>query len=274
MIVQSAPEGQDERFVIKLEEHLELVGQFAESFGNAEFESPEPREVFLEVCHSHDRGWRDLDDNPPLDPGTGLPYNLGDTPLPILMLTSASSPAHNEARHPYCGLIVSMHICGLYNGRYGISEEPSLGALPAEHRAMIRSMLSLEYQRQNRLTAALAADRETATWVEKRRLFTNYKLLQFFDRLALYFNSTHAAGRRQATFDNVPRGVGDDVEVHVHRAGDDTYRVTPYPFRSSPMEASFPGRFLTARGAGETPDMAAVMRDTPAERQTAILVAG
>ena len=271
MIVQSGPEGQTRHFVIKLEEHLELVGQLAENFGNDEFQAPEPREEFLYVCRWHDRGWRNLDDNPPLDPKTGLPYNLGETPLPVIMLTSSSSPEHNEARHPYCGLIDSMHIWGLYKGRYGFSDKVLLDAIPDEHRAMVDCMLSLEYQRQTRLKTELAADPETAPWVEEKRLFTNYKLLQLFDTMALYFNCTHEAGRGESTFNHVPRDLSNDVDVRIRPEGDKNYSVSPYPFRESPVEVSFQGRFLTPWSAGETPDMAAAMRDTPVERQTAIL---
>jgi hypothetical protein len=72
MIIQSVPEGQesDKRYVIKLEEHLELVEQFAVNFGNEKFAQPEPRAEFLYACRWHDRGWLDLDDNPPLNPNT------------------------------------------------------------------------------------------------------------------------------------------------------------------------------------------------------------
>ena len=93
MIVQSGPEGQTRHFVIKLEEHLELVGQLAENFGNDEFQAPEPREEFLYVCRWHDRGWRNLDDNPPLDPKTGLPYNLGRRHSPSLCSPAQAPPS-------------------------------------------------------------------------------------------------------------------------------------------------------------------------------------
>ena len=275
MIVQSIPEGPDDgsRFVIKLGEHLELAGQFAENFGNDEFASPEPREEFLYVCRWHDKGWQDLDDNPPLDPKTGLPYNLVETPLPIIILTSARSPEHNEARHPYSGLIASMHIWGLYNGRYGMSDMVLIDKIPDEHRAVANAMLSAELQRQSRLKSALADDPETAPWIEDARLFTNYKLLQFFDTLALYFNCTHEAGRAPATFQNVPRRAGDDAEISIRPAGDNTYILRPYPFRESALNISYHGRILTACGADDSPDMVAVMRDTPVQRQTAVLLA-
>ena len=219
-------------------------------------------------CRWHDRGWRNLDDNPPLDPKTGLPYNLGETPLPVIMLTSSSSPEHNEARHPYCGLIDSMHIWGLYNGRYGFSDKVLLDAIPDEHRAMVDCMLSLEYQRQTRLKAELAADPETAPWVEEKRLFTNYKLLQLFDTMALYFNCTHEAGRGESTFTHVPRDLSNDVDVRIRPEGDNSYSVSPLSVPRKPCGGLVPGPLPDplerrrntrhggghARYAGGTPD--------------------
>ncbi len=272
MIVQSAPAGQTRYFVIKLEEHLELVGQLAENFGNDDFQAPEPREEFLYVCRSHDRGWRDFDDNPPLDPRSGLPYNLVETPIPIMMLTSSSSPEHNEARHPYCGLVGSMHIWGLYNGRYGFSDSVLIDAIPVEHRAMVDGMLNREYQRQKRLKLELASNPDTAPWVEEKRLFANYKLLQMFDTMALYFNCTHEAARRESTFTHVPSNADDDVDIRIRPQAGNKYVVSPYPFSRNPLEVSFQGRFLTPWTDGEAPDMAAVMRDTPTQPQTAVLV--
>ena len=67
------------------------ASQFAENFGNDTFARPEPRDYFLYACRWHDKGWKDLDDNPPLDPGTGLPYNLVETPIPIITLTGCRS---------------------------------------------------------------------------------------------------------------------------------------------------------------------------------------
>ena len=94
---------------------------------------------------------------------------------------------------------------------------------------------------------------------------------KFFDTFALYFNCTHEAGRGESTFTHVPRDLSNDVDVRIRPEGDNNYSVSPYPFRESPVEVSFQGRFLTPWSAGETPDMAAAMRDTPVERQTAIL---
>ena len=275
MIIQSAAEERPGgvRFVITLDEHLELVAQLAAQFGNDAFETPAPRDHFLYACRWHDKGWKDLDDNPPLDPATGLPYNLIETPIPIIALTGCRSPEYNEAHHAYCGLLDSMHIWGLYNGRYGLSDKVLIDHVPEKDRLTAETMLNTERQRQKRLTAVLAADPATAPWVEEARLFANYKALQFFDTFALYFNCTHPEGRGPGVFANVPRGPGDDVAISVRPLGDGAYGLAPYPFRDDGLEVSFTGRHLTPFAPDEAPDMAAVMRETPRARQSARLVA-
>ena len=132
MIIQTQAEERKDgaRFAITLDEHLQLVAQLAENFGNDAFAQPEPRDYFLYACRWHDKGWKDLDDNPPLDPKTGLPYNLVETPIPIITLTGCRSPEYNEAHHAYCGLLDSMHIWGLYNGRYGLSDKVLIDIVP------------------------------------------------------------------------------------------------------------------------------------------------
>jgi len=274
MIIQSPAEygNENRRYVIKLAEHLELVGQLAENFGNSEFETPQPREEFLYACRWHDMGWQDLDDNPPINSETGLPYNLVETPLPIIILTSARSPEHNEAVSAYCGLMDSMHIWGLYNGRYGMSDKVLIDMVPEEYKLLADTMLANEFQRQNRLRACLSADLQTAEWVEEDALFMNYKILQFFDTFALYFNCTHSSNREEAEFSNVPQNKHADTTITVCPIDEFTYSLDPYPFKKDNMEIFFNGRYLKPIDPATNPDMNMIMRETPIETQRARLV--
>ena len=277
MIVQSAPEGQEDgpRFVLTLQEHLELVGQLAETFGNDEFDrAEEPREEFYFMARNHDKGWQETDETPPLDPKTGLPYNLAETPIPMMVQIGPRSIEFNEKHHPYCGLVDSMHMWGLYNGRYGFSDKVLINMIPEEHRPALQDMLDNEEARQTRIKAKLAADPETAAWVEEKHLFRNYKLLQLFDTLALYFNCTHESGRAETTFTHVPKNLDEDVDVSIWPMGEGRYGLAPYPFREDGFEISFSGRYMSPFGPDDRPDMVEVMRSTPTERQTARLVAG
>lgn len=68
-------------------------------------------------------------------------------------------------------------------------------------------------------------------WVEERALLWAYKVLQFCDTLALYFNCTHEAARGESSFLHVPRSRDEDVTVTVARVAPGRYRMRPFPFR-------------------------------------------
>ena len=102
----------------------------------------------------------------------------------------------------------------------------------------------------------------------------NYKRLQFFDTLALYFNCNPRGARRAATFSHVPLNLAGDTQITLQPADGSTYRLRPYPFHLEPLEVYFDGRFLSPWNEGTMPDPAVAMRDTPLERQTAVLLSG
>lgn len=268
MIVQTAPEG-DSSFVITMAQHTALAGSFARAFGNDRFEPVSPRDEMLYVIDNHDAGWADLDARAPTDPDTGLPYNLVSTPFDMIVKTSVGSPDFNSRRHAFCGLISSMHSWGLYNGRYGMSDQVLLNTLADDNRDKADAMLDGELARQDRLKQELAADPETASWIEEPKLFQNYKQLQFFDTLALYFNRTHDADRGPSTFTHVPMTATKDTDVAIERQGPGVYRLSPFPFREDGMEFSFEGRYAAPAAKGDGPLAAASVT-----RQSITLVAG
>lgn len=244
MIVQSAPADQP-HFVITQIDHARASGTLAAAFGNEAFAALTPYEPMVYMVAHHDEGWAALDAAGLVDPETGLPYNLTKTPILKLIETGSGSPDHNERYHPYSGLISSMHTWGLYHGRYGLSDKIFIDSFPAEHRPAVDRMLTHEKARQERLTAQLQADPATAAWVEQDFVFHNYKLLQFFDTLALYFHTTHPAQRGVSTFKNVPCAVGDDVTLTITPLGDNVYQLSPFPFADA-VAFTTRGRYLTA----------------------------
>ena len=269
MIVQTAPSGEP-RFVITMADHMALAEQFARAFGNDRFAPVSPREEVLYVVGHHDAGWAGLDGEAWIDPDTGLPYHLVNTPFERIIGTSAASPDFNSRRHAYCGLLSSMHSWGLYNGRYGMSDMVLLNSLAEERREAAGAMLDGELERQQRLKAELAADPESAEWIEDAHLFQNYKQLQFFDTLALYFNCNHESERGETVFTHVPLDAEDDVDVTVRPLGDGVYGVSPFPFAGDGLEVAFAGRYMTPVDGQDRADLAA----TPTEPQTIRLVAG
>jgi hypothetical protein len=271
MIIQTAPEGSP-RLAITMDEHTALAGQFARAFGNGNFEPVEPRDVMLYVISQHDKGWVDFDAAPKVDPRTGLPYNLVDTPAEDITRTSAASPAFHEKHHPYAALMSSMHSWGLYNGRYGISDKVLINTIPPAERHLADRMLEAELARQARLKAELAKDPKTAPWIEEEHLFQNYRQLQFFDTFALYFNRDHEAARGAATFPRVPMSAKKDATIAVRPIEPGVYAVSPYPFKEDKARFSFTGRYVNPLPKGSTGDFGAVLKSTPSSRQEVTLV--
>lgn len=269
MIVQTAPDGAP-RFVIRMAEHTALSDKFAEAFGNEEF-APVTDPAARFIIANHDAGWADLDDEFRLDPETGFPYNLSETPFELIMGTSRRSPDINEAHDPFSGLLSSMHSWGLYNGRYGLSDVVLLDKVAEQNVPEAEKMLAHEEARQNRLKDDLAASPETREKVSEERLMQAYKQLQFFDTLALYFNRIHADARTESVFPHVPMSDTEDTDITVTPIGGDKYRVSPWPFAGDTLTTSFVGRYMEPEKGAER---SATARELPIEMQSITLVAG
>jgi Protein of unknown function (DUF3891) len=273
MIIQTAPAGAP-RLAIMMHEHTALAHQFARVFGNDAFAPPEPAELMFHVVLHHDAGWFAFDRDPKTDPRTGLPYNLVDTPIRDITVTSRGSPDYNERHHPFCGLISSMHSFGLYNGRYGISDMVLIDKIPAEDKQVAQRLLDGELARQARLKAALAADATTAGWVEEAKLFASYKQLQFFDTLALYFNRVHPSERVEARFTHVPVNAKEDVTVTVRPVQEGAYALSPYPFAAEGAEFAYAGRRISAGEGGGRGGWDTALRRAATVWETVRLLAG
>lgn len=270
MIIQTAPENQP-HFVIRQADHARLSGQFAAAFGNAQFALLAPAEPVIFAARHHDEGWQPTDEMVLADPKTGLPYHLTQTPLAELLKTSVRSPEFNEQHHPYSGLLSSMHTVGLFNGRYGLSDKIFIDLVPAEYKSPLLALLQNEEARQERLKEQLRGG-ETAVYTQHAPLFHNYKLLQFFDTLALYFHTTHPAARTTSRFLNVPRAVGDDVTITITPVAANLYALSPYPFCQPETHFSYQGRYLTPQPLGT--NLHAYMNSIEFSTEEIILIQG
>ena len=271
MIVQTAPTGTP-RLAITMQEHTALCQQFAQAFGNDRFESLQPLDLMIYVISNHDAGWLEFDRAPAIDDKTGLPYNLVDTPPEHITVTSRLSPDFNQRHHPYCGLISSMHSWGLYNGRYGLSKLVLLDKIAAKDRPLADKMLNGELERQKRLKAELGNDPQTSSWLHERKVFQNYKQLQFIDTLALYFNRIHPSERSEQMFENVPISMEQDTTITVRPAGAGVYSLSPFPFAAKGAEFACGGRRVMP-GLGDGPGgWAAALKETPAEWESFQLI--
>ena len=273
MIIQTAP-ADTPRLAIMMYEHTALCGQLARAFGNDSFEALAPLEPMVYVIAHHDAGWGQFDYDPVTDPGTGLPYNLIETPAEYITVTSRQSPDFNERQHPFCGLISSMHSWGLYNGRYGLSSHVLIDKFPEKDRPLAERMLDGELARQKRLKAEVGRDAELSERLKENKLFQNYKQLQFIDTLALYFNRVHPGERRQQVFEHVPRSADTDATVTIEPREPGVYALLPFPFACDGAQFGFAGRRIRPGGNEQKGGWTQTLRRAPTEWECFRLVAG
>ena len=266
MIVQTAAPGSDRHFVILQTDHALASAQLAAAFGTAQFAGLQPAEQMLNLIAHHDEGWAQVDANAELEPESRLPHHLVRTPTRLLLKTGPGAPDFNEKKHVFCGLITSMHTYGLYHGRYGLSDMVFINHIAPELLPDVQRMLQHELDRQARLKPQLPEARADEAFV-----FNAYKLLQFFDTLALYVQTNHASGFKEAAFKNVPRAIGDDVSIMARPLGDDRIALAPYPFGRDGVEITTRGRYLMPVAAGQS--LATAMAAAPFETQTFRMVA-
>src|SRR5262249_40065696 len=138
----------------------------------------------------------------------------------------------------------------------------------------VDAMLAVELQRQNTLKAALGGSTETASWIEEPRLFQNYKLLQFCDLLAIYYNTADPEQRTEQTFTHVPIGGDRDVTVAIRPQSPGIYALSPFPFAAEGAEFAFAGRSLSPGQHEREGGWGGLLARTPTEWETFQLVAG
>jgi len=269
MIIQSAPQGKG-HLVIQQKEHAMLAARFAQSWGNDNFSELHPKSLMEFIVEHHDEGWNAIDPKLGINEETGLPYNLIQTPFEYLMETGPKGPNYAEMKHAYCGLLVSMHTYGLYNGRYGLSDKIFVNLLPEDKKNIANTMLSAELDRQDRLKEILAQDEYFSSLVQDTELFHNYKLLQFFDTLSLYFNMNHDEEREDTHFLNVPMKVGEDTTISIKRISKGLYGLSPFPFKKQPIEFHFDGKRILPQSNED--DLKTALNGTHLERETILCI--
>lgn len=223
-------ESQSAGRVVLQKDHENLAWQIAKNFGNEVFASPEPKDFMEYLALNHDRGWDEIDQGIGRNPDTKLPYHLVQTPMADLLESGPRSVEFNTNFHPYCGLLASMHVWGLFNGRYGLSDKVVVDMLQGQQRLDADRMLDGELDRQEMLKEELACSPVFRKLIKKPKLMQNYKLLQFFDTLSLHFNEMVTPGCADTKFLNVPINEQEDVTVELSSLGDWVFRMAPFPF--------------------------------------------
>ena len=247
------------------EEHAELSAQFAAHWGNDRFAPLQPYDTMVFATTYHDSGYREWEGLPRMDVEKGRPYGHRER-IPGFEAAELKAYRRNvewvRGHDLYAGLLVSMHRTGLWRGRYDVLTRPKprirdLGTA-------VQTVLAELEDQQQRDKGALAAGNpgfETELWI-------NYRMLQLFDLLSLYFccDGPGDHGFKDECMAPIPAGYTPDsgVELKLTPNPDGSVKMTPYPFDIAPLQVSVRARRMQpGRYASEAACRAAYYR-TPA----------
>lgn len=248
-------------------DHAELSAQFARAWGTPHgFAPPTPLESVVVATARHDDGWAVWERAPALDRDGAAPRNFLDVEVPSHLAFYRAMIAAVLDHDPYAGLLVSMHGAGIYRGRYGT--QPSLKLTFADEvREQVETFVQEQEKLQGRLVSELGVP-EGERWV-------NYRLLQIFDRLSLYFCLKDVEAGEPETIEPVPRDyAGAESALAIEPLAPWRVRMDPYPFAETPAEFHLLRRTLPK---GSWSDGDAFRRDfaaTDAERVAITIEAG
>ncbi len=250
-------EGAKEYRLITQNDHADLAGQFAAHWGNDRFAPPHPRESMLLAAESHDNGWWHWDVHPSIDE-QGAPITFRQTPRRILFDYLTRGIDNVIEKDPYASLIVSLHLTGLSQHRYG-----TLPAVPAREDESTLKFVREQEALHEALKARLRKIEGCAKAIMPDRLWLNYRLMQVFDRLSLFFccNFDFQAAADSSSYGQKDKDSGkayygaaikpapvalgsEDVELQLRVVNPTTLRVSPYPFDQPPLKVSVRGRII------------------------------
>jgi hypothetical protein len=242
MIVRELPDGT--ALLIGQESHADVAAQLAAHWGNAAFSRLDPYQSVVFGTAYHDSGHREMEADLPIDVETGLPYFHRKAPLAVRRRDADSNNFQwIRGRDIYAAFLASVHHAGLRKRRYdtvhwgGGIRDGYEGGAPAQEPAlgMDAAFADLsDWQRE------VAEQLEITDQRAREAFWHNYRCLQTFDQLSLYFCCDGYDGTelKEATLVDVPVATGSSrtVDLTITPTGPDSVRISPYPFDSDLLQ--------------------------------------
>jgi hypothetical protein len=231
--------------LVEHRDHARLAGVFARHWGNSDFAAPEPRADILEAVARHDDAWAERDAQPCLT-RAGLPSAFShelvgaysafeEIDLADYLGVRGRATEAVAADNPYAATLISMHTVNL------LTEQANLAGVTTSDLVLHREFILGQRRRQAELVAQVRAAGRAAD-VEPASLERAFEFLQLCDNLSLITCVRYPQPR--ALRHQHPRRDGTLVTLVCTPLGDDTYRVSPYPFDGGELRVTVPCRIV------------------------------
>ena len=254
MIVRDTDKGWQ---VVTQPHHADLSGQLCRAWGSNGLVSPRPADSVAIASVRHDDGWAVWERAPGLDPETGAPRNFLNVQVLLHLDFYRAGISAITDEDPYAGLLASMHGAGIYRERYGAQPGLKLTFQEAVQERVDAFVAEQEASFPERIAGLGVSDEER--WV-------NYKFLQLFDRLSLYFCMKDLDNGEADELAPIPVDYdGGEVTLQMEPRGPWHIRLDPYPFAESPSTFTLERRVLPKTSWAGDAEFRAELFDTATE---------
>jgi hypothetical protein len=232
------PEGVELRIILQTD-HAALSGELSRRWGGDHFARPEPLSSLALVAANHDEGWLPWQAAPRVDPATGRPWSFTNIPNIFHTAGHAAGVQRLIQADAYAGLLLSLHVAGLYRQRYGLMSHMPIPPIPAVYRPAAAAFLAEQERVQAELREFLHPDEEA--------LWAHYRWLQAWDTLSLLI-CTGWIGEEPGLLGQFPTHPGGEaLALKCWALGGDRYTVSPWPFDGDHLDWQIPARWLPDR---------------------------
>jgi Protein of unknown function (DUF3891) len=241
-------------------DHSRICGEMAQRIGNALFSPPMPLEPVTLAIAEHDCGWGAQDQRPRLNQ-RHWPAHVFEADIAVAVQSWGSSVDQVSTRHPYAGLLVSLHAMALAN-RASLRQPEGPDEFSRQQAFHLRRFVhrQIELQESLRTDLGLRTDAplrgglaEQGRSPEEDMLRANYFLLEFLDQVSLNVCFDQPVfGRIETVY---PRPGEGPISMRLGREPDGAARLDPWPFNARRLELSVPARRIKAIAYRDAEDL-------------------
>lgn len=251
-------ETEDGWWLVTHPDHAHLAGAFAAKWGNELFSAPEPREHVLRGVYAHDDGWRARDAEPVItEEGKPAAFSrelvgrysaFEEIDLTAYLAVRREAVQLMAKQDPYAAILISMHTHNL------LSERADRSTIREEDLVWLDAFLVEQMTLQRALREQLIEEgRLDAELLVPEELRRHFQLLQACDNLSL-LSCVDFAGDATLLHPFVTMD-GKTTEITVRRAGERSFRLTPYPFAEPDLKFMLPARYVEGLTFGSSEEL-------------------
>ena len=238
------PDYPNDWMLVKQSDHDDHSGYIASHMVSPQYWQPTDKRLLTIAVAMHYTGSASDEDHP-------LIHMEGEIGRPVSFWT-VSPDEHIELHrigvraaqrvHPYCALLISMHVVGIHRDRLHIDPSPNRWHMPEVSTPAVEAFIAEQIALQQQLRPE--AEYRLGVKLSDERLMNDFKIFELIEIISTQFSACGLADR-EMTY--VPNAVGHPMTVSLTRQGEWEFRITPFPFASQRFDCPVMARRIPKR---------------------------